>query len=123
MIPRHVPVTISLSGRDEIVNARNVKAHVEQYQQQQQQISSSQTQTQARQDQATENGSWTPIVKLLYWEQARHADCIMSTRNQWQQFKQVLLEQELMQIQQQQQQQDHQASVPATTTATTTATT
>jgi hypothetical protein len=75
-VPSDIPITIALSGRDDIVDAPSVREHILQFQQ--------------------EHGtSRRGATELLYWPNLPHAMCI-AFPDKWAQVEQAMLQQEFM---------------------------
>jgi hypothetical protein len=73
-VPSEVPITIALSGKDDIVDAPSVRQHVLQFQQ--------------------ENTDRRGAIELLYWPNLPHAMCV-AFPDKWAQVQQTMLQQEL----------------------------
>jgi hypothetical protein len=89
-LPPNVPVTICLSGSDQIVDAPAVRKLILQHKQE----------TSEKKKKRTKKNS--DNINLIYWEGAAHAFCV-ALPFKWSEMRKVLLEQELTALQQQRQ--------------------
>jgi hypothetical protein len=91
-LPPHVPVTICLSGSDQIVDAPAVRKLILQHKQEHSEKNNNNNNKEKTND----------SINLIYWEGAAHAFCV-ALPFKWPEMRKVLLEQELASLQQRRQ--------------------